>query len=248
MENDNVYKQKYLKYKQKYLNLVEQLGGILYKPGKYVFLFNSNILNEDTPLLNNIEQYDIKQYEKKKSPKLNEITDEIGNHRGWYYYPFLMGNPRLEIIESNAKIASSGVKSAASATAIAASVAASATKAGLSSAASATKAGLSSAASAAKAGLSSAASAASGAAKKAADKVHETYCNTCRKSCEIQGGSAISTIYLDESTKGITKGITETYVKELVNLLKKNEITVNRAIHCELGITSNKIIKYYKFD
>ena len=231
MENDNVYEQKYLKYKQKYLNLVEQLGGILYKPGKYVFLFNSSILGPATPLLNSIDQHGTLN-----KPDFNKITDEIGNHRGWSYYPFLMGKPRLEIIESNAKIASSGVKSAASATASAAITAASATKSVALSAASATK----------SAALS-AASAASGAAKKAADKVHETYCNSCRKSCEIQGGSAISTINLDETTKGITKGITDTYVQGLVNLLAEKGITVDRAIHCDLGLSSNTLIKYYKF-
>jgi len=233
MENDNVYEQKYLKYKQKYLNLVEQLGGIGYKPGKYVFLFHSRILKgPDTPLLNSIDLYKIPE-----KPNLDKITNEIGNKRGWYYYPSLVGKPQLKIIESNANIASTGVKSAASATASAASVAASATKAGLSSAASATKAG-----------LSSAASSASSAAKKAADKVHETYCNSCRKSCEIQGGSAISTIDLTEATIGIKKGITDTYVQGLVNLLTENGIEVDRAIHCEFNaFTSNKIIKYYKF-
>jgi cytochrome c5 len=220
MENENVYQQKYLKYKQKYINLVEQLGGIVYKPGKYVFLFDSRILGAGTPLLNSIEQYG-----KLDKPNFNKITDEIGNHNGWYYYPSLTGKPQLKIIESSAKIASTTTKSAASATMAAASSAASATKAG----------------------LSSAASAASAAAKKAGDKVHETYCNSCRKSCEIQGGSAISTIDLDEATKGITKGITKVYVQGLVNLLAEKGIEVNRAIHCELGFTGNKIIDYYKF-
>jgi len=202
MENDNVYEQKYLKYKQKYLNLVEQLGGIVYKPGKYVFLFNSSILGPRTPLLNSIDLH-----ETLNKPDFNKITDEIGNHNGWYYYPSLVGKPQLKIIESSAKIASTGVKSAASATASAVSVA----------------------------------------AKKASDKAHETYCNSCRKSCEIKGGSAKSIIDLNEATKGITKGITDIYVQGLVNLLKENDITVDRAIHCELGITGNKIIKYYKF-
>ena len=227
MENDNVYEQKYLKYKQKYLNLVEQLGGIVYKPGKYVFLFNSSILGAGTPLLNSIEQYGSLD-----KPDFNKITDQIGNHNGWYYYPSLVSKLQLKIIESSAKIASTATMAAASSAASAASSAASATKAGLSSAASA---------------ASAAASAASAAAKKAGDKVHETYCNSCRKSCQIQGGSAISTIDLDEATKGITKGITDTYVQGLVNLLAEKGIIVDRAIHCELGFTSNKIIKYYKF-
>ena len=171
-------------------------------------------------MLNSIDQHGTLN-----KPDFNKITDEIGNHRGWYYYPSLVGKPQIKIIESSAKIASTGVKSAASATASAAITAASATKAG----------------------LTSAASAASSAAKKAADKVHETYCNSCRKSCEIHGGSTISTIDLNEATKGITKGITDTYVQGLVNLLAEKEITVDRAIHCELGFTSNTLIKYYKF-
>ena len=210
MENENVYQQKYLKYKQKYINLVEQLGGIAYKPGKYVFLFNSRILGAGTPLLNSIDKYG-----KLDKPDFSKITDEIGNHNGWYYYPSLLGKPpQLKIIESSAKIASTATMAAASAT---------------------------------KAGLSTAASGASAAAKKAGDKVHETYCNSCRKSCEIKGGSAISTIDLDEATKGITKGITKDYVQGLVNLLAEKGIEVNRAIHCEIGFTSNKIIDYYNF-
>jgi len=246
MENEHVYKQKYLKYKQKYINLVEQIGGIIYKPGKYVFLFNSSILGSGTPLLNSIDQYGTLN-----KPDFNKITDQIGNQNGWYYYTSLVGKPQLKIIESSAKIASSatkaGLTSAASATKAGLTSAASATKAGLISAASATKAGLISAASATKAGLTSAANATSAAAKKAADKVHETYCNSCRKSCEMQGGSSISTIDLDEATKGITKGITDSYVEGLVKLLAEKGIIVDRAIHCEIGIISNNIIKYYKF-
>ena len=59
----------------------------------------------------------------------------------------------------------------------------------------------------------------------------------------MQGGSNISSIELVETTKEIT----ESYIQGLVKLLEEKGITVDRAIHCKIGFTSNKIIKYYKF-
>ena len=198
-ENENIYKQKYLKYKQKYINLVEQLGGILYKPGKYVFLFNSSILNSNTPLLNSIEQYNTLN-----KPDINKITNEIGNNNGWYYYKGLIGTTtQLKLIESSVKVVASSAKS----------------------------------------GALSAASAASSASKKIGEKTQEMYCNSCRKSCAMQGGTNITTINLDVTTKEIT----ESYIEGLVSLLGAKDIIVDRAIYCVVGSTGNKIIKYYKF-
>ena len=68
--DDEIYRQKYLKYKAKYLELKEQQGGVFFGTGNIIFFYDTRTYKvPDTLYL---------------KTSLNEFTDKIGNTA--YYY------------------------------------------------------------------------------------------------------------------------------------------------------------------
>jgi hypothetical protein len=74
---DEIYKQKYLKYKAKYLELKEQQGGIIYNTGQYVFFYKPNNLNNK---LSNL----VDDSRRVLKTSFNIFTDNLANNA--YYY------------------------------------------------------------------------------------------------------------------------------------------------------------------
>jgi len=83
-ENEMLYKEKYLKYKQKYLEL-KQEGGLVYlNNGQYLFLYNTDGINTNTPLLKMLEDNDGSL--KNTKVDLTKIGNEITNEGLGYYF------------------------------------------------------------------------------------------------------------------------------------------------------------------
>ena len=70
---DEMYKQKYLKYKRKYLQLKEQEGGIMYQDDHYIFFYKKVVLDNT----------EFKNINKESLISANDFTDRIGNC-SWY--------------------------------------------------------------------------------------------------------------------------------------------------------------------
>jgi hypothetical protein len=117
--NDEIYRQKYLKYKAKYLELKEQEGGILYGTGIYVFFYDT-------------AKYTIPLKTFYLNDTLNTFTDRIGNTAYWYRFSDKNLNNGKFLINQNrssTEIASSKVEASARAAKRAAGKVAAAAKA-----------------------------------------------------------------------------------------------------------------------
>ena len=223
MEDQLIYRDKYIKYKKKYLDLVEQLGGIIYKPGEYIFFYNSSIINENKG--HTKEKLSTLEHNNKLAKvDYNKITDEIGNNNGWYY---VVGSKEWKKIQSSTKIVSK--KIGKTGTAIASTSAALASKAHKS----------------VKGAVSKAREQISNQVTKMKEASHESYCKKCEESCNLHGGSLSSSIPLPSELLN-EKNINEEYIKKLAEILEQNEISVDRAIHGKVGVVSSSIINFIK--
>ena len=92
MEED-IYKQKYLKYKKKYLNLVEQYGGLTMNDGIKCFFTSEELANQ------------IKS--SPKVPKLSAIVTILNNQA----YVINDGENKLDLVTSKSKSKSKSKKS-----------------------------------------------------------------------------------------------------------------------------------------
>ncbi len=246
MDSEILYREKYLKYKQKYLNLRDQIGGIVYKPGTYVFFFNSSILGASTPLLNNIEAHG-----SIPKPDINKLTDEIGNHRGWYYFKNITGpSKELKIIESSLKVMSKTASAVATKTG-------SVVSSGITTAKSVASSGASAVYQKGKQAVASAKEAYNTHKANVAEKERLALCEKCKKvNCEMIGGSELCLELVGGQTPiKLDAGLLD-LVKKSKTLSEDNIVTgllalleegaYDRALICEIGITSSKIIKYWK--
>jgi len=98
---DEIYRQKYLKYKAKYLDLKEQQGGVTYLNGLYVFFFPGDLEKIKT-LGNNEHTNVLKQY-------FDTFTNSIGKEA--FYYK-INDKPPTDTIKLKRNLSTLEIKSA----------------------------------------------------------------------------------------------------------------------------------------
>ena len=98
--DDEIYRQKYLKYKAKYLELKEQEGGVIYKPGQYLFFLNHDStipakalkVPSLSKITNSTSSNEIIMDESFMNVNFNQLTDAI---QTGHCFSYLIGDSKI---------------------------------------------------------------------------------------------------------------------------------------------------------